>query len=78
MQHYEKLQNAITFQHWCLKLDVEGTITYEVIELFSIYLSLPSALSPRVYSASNRNEYQKRKTKYFWGVEHGRLVRLTT
>jgi hypothetical protein len=27
----------------------------------SIYLILPAALGPRVYSASNRNEYQKRK-----------------
>jgi hypothetical protein len=29
--------------------------------IFSIYLSLPAALGPGVYSASNRNEYQKQK-----------------
>jgi hypothetical protein len=29
---------------------------------FSIYLILPAALGPRVYSASNRNEYQTQKT----------------
>jgi hypothetical protein len=29
--------------------------------IFSIYLILLAALGPRVYSASNRNEYQKRK-----------------
>jgi hypothetical protein len=28
---------------------------------FSIYLILPAALGPGVYSASNRNEYQKQK-----------------
>jgi hypothetical protein len=29
--------------------------------IFSIYLILPAALDPGVYSASNRNEYQKQK-----------------
>jgi hypothetical protein len=29
--------------------------------IFSIYLILPAALGPGVYSASNRNEYQKQK-----------------
>jgi hypothetical protein len=28
---------------------------------FSIFLILPAALGPVVYSASNRNEYQKQK-----------------
>jgi hypothetical protein len=28
---------------------------------FLIYLTLPAALGPGVYSASNRNEYQKHK-----------------
>jgi hypothetical protein len=27
--------------------------------IFTIYLILPAAVGPRVYSASNRNEYQK-------------------
>jgi hypothetical protein len=30
-------------------------------ELFSIHLILPAAIGPGVYSASNRNEYQKKK-----------------
>jgi hypothetical protein len=30
-------------------------------ELSSIYLTLPAALGPGVYSASKRNEYQKQK-----------------
>jgi hypothetical protein len=29
--------------------------------MFSIYLILPAALGPGVYSASNTNEYQKQK-----------------
>jgi hypothetical protein len=36
------------------------------------YLILPAALGPGVHSASNRNEYQKQRNKYFWGVERGR------
>jgi hypothetical protein len=40
---------------------VAGSIPYEVIEYFSIYLILPVALGPLVDSASNRNEYQKQK-----------------
>jgi hypothetical protein len=31
------------------------------MNLFSIYLILPAALGPGVYSASNRNEYQTQK-----------------
>jgi hypothetical protein len=33
----------------------------EVNEYFSIYLIPPAALGPEVYSAYNRNEYQKKK-----------------
>jgi hypothetical protein len=33
----------------------------EITEFFSIYIILPGALGPEVYSASNRNEYQKQK-----------------
>jgi hypothetical protein len=47
-------------------------------DFFSIYLILPAALDPGVYSASNTNEYQKHKNNCFWGVECGRWVRLTT
>jgi hypothetical protein len=31
----------------------------KVMNFFSIYLILPASLGPGVYSASNRNEYQK-------------------
>jgi hypothetical protein len=29
--------------------------------MFSIYAILPAAVGPEVYSASNRNEYEKQK-----------------
>jgi hypothetical protein len=45
---------------------------------FSIYLILPAALSPGVYSASNRNEYHKHKNNASRGVERSRSVELTT
>jgi hypothetical protein len=35
------------------------------MKTFSIYLILPAALGPGVYSASNRNEYQKQKNNVF-------------
>jgi hypothetical protein len=44
---------------------------------FLIYLFLPAALGPRVYSTSNINEYQEQK-KTFGGVGHSQRVRLTT
>jgi hypothetical protein len=39
---------------------VAGSRPDEVI-FFSVYLILPATLGPGVYSASNRNEYQKQK-----------------
>jgi hypothetical protein len=33
-------------------------------EIFSVYLILPAALGPGIYSASNRNEYQKHKIRF--------------
>jgi hypothetical protein len=40
---------------------VMGSRPNEVNEFFSIYLILPAALGAGVYSASNRNEYQKQE-----------------
>jgi hypothetical protein len=40
---------------------VTGSRPDEVIEFFSVPLILPATLGPGVYSASNRNEYQKLK-----------------
>jgi hypothetical protein len=39
----------------------EGSRLEEVNELFPIYLTFPATLGPGVYSASNRNGYQKQK-----------------
>jgi hypothetical protein len=33
--------------------------------IFSIYLILPAALGPKVYSVSNRNKYQKQKNNVY-------------
>jgi hypothetical protein len=38
-----------------------GSRPNEVNQFFLIYLILPATLGPGVYSASNRNEYQKQK-----------------
>jgi hypothetical protein len=44
------------------KPEGRGSEIRDVIELiFSIYLILPAALGPGIYSVSNRNEYQKQK-----------------
>jgi hypothetical protein len=48
-------------RHYATSREVAGSIPDEVI--FSIYLILPAALGRGVYSASNRNEYQKHKNK---------------
>jgi hypothetical protein len=42
-------------------LKVAGSRPDEVNDFLSSYLILPVALDPGVYSASNRNEYQKHK-----------------
>jgi hypothetical protein len=48
--------------HYSTSWKVAGSIPDEVNEIFfSIYLILPVAQGPGVYSASNRNEYQKQK-----------------
>jgi hypothetical protein len=51
---------------------VTGSIPEEIIDLFSIFLILPAALGAGVYSASNRNEYQKEKK--IWGAERGQTL----
>jgi hypothetical protein len=42
-----------------------GSRSDEVKAFFSIYLILPATLRPEVYSASNRNEYQKQKSNVY-------------
>jgi hypothetical protein len=48
-------------RHYATGLKVAGSRPDNVNTFFSIYLILPAALGPGVYSASNRNQYQKHK-----------------
>jgi hypothetical protein len=48
-------------KHYSTSQKVAGSIPDEVNEFSSTYLILSAALSPGVYSVSNRNEYQKQK-----------------
>jgi hypothetical protein len=50
----------------------------KVTEFLSVYLTLPAAQRPGVYSASNTNKYWKWKEKCFWEVESGRCIILIT
>jgi hypothetical protein len=54
-------QNTAVIKHFhhSTSRKVAGSIPDEVIGFFSLYLILPAALGPGVYSASNRNEYQE-------------------
>jgi hypothetical protein len=45
----------------CYKLKGSRFDTRRREIMFSIYLILLTALGPRIYSASDRNEYQKQK-----------------
>jgi hypothetical protein len=50
---------------------VAGSRADGAIDFFSIYLILSTALGPGVYSASNRNEYQKQKISFWEHIEVG-------
>jgi hypothetical protein len=51
--------------HYATSRNVAGSRLCELIDFFFFFfpicLILPAALDPRVYSASNKNEYQKHK-----------------
>jgi hypothetical protein len=68
---------SVLFKALRYKPEGAGSRSDEVNEFLSIYLILPATLGPGVYSASNRNEYQKQKIMYL-RVECGRCVGLTT
>jgi hypothetical protein len=44
-----------------------GSVTYTEQTFPSIYLIIPAALEPGVYSASNTNEYKKQKNNHVSG-----------
>jgi hypothetical protein len=52
---------SVVVKALCWKQEGRGFKTRWSEWMFSIYLILPTALGPEVYSASNRNEYQKKK-----------------
>jgi hypothetical protein len=51
-------RGSLVVKALCYKPEGRGFGTHEVNEFFSIYLILPAALGPGVYSASNRNQKQ--------------------
>jgi hypothetical protein len=59
-------KGSVVVKALCYKRKVAGSIPDEVI--FLIYLILPAALGPGVYSASNWNENQKHKNNNAAGV----------
>jgi hypothetical protein len=56
-------RGSVVVKALCYKPESRGFETQWGEYIFSIYLILPAALGPGVHSASNRNEYQKQKTK---------------
>jgi hypothetical protein len=58
--HSRRLKELESSSSWkCFLRKVEGSRPDEV--KFLIYLILPATLGPGVHSASNRNEYRKKK-----------------
>jgi hypothetical protein len=55
--NYKGARGSVVVKALCYKPEGRGSIPDEAN--FLIYLILPVALGPGVYSASNRNEYQK-------------------
>jgi hypothetical protein len=53
------VRGSVVVKALCYSRKVAGSITDKVNS--SIYLILPAALGPGVYSASNRNEYRTHK-----------------
>jgi hypothetical protein len=71
-------RGSIVVKALCRKAEDRGFDTRWGELIFSIYLFLPAALGPGVYSAHNRNEYQNHANNVAWGVNRGRCVGLTT
>jgi hypothetical protein len=68
---------AAVLRH-CYKPEGRGSESRWVEWFFSINLILPAALGPGVYSAFNRNEYQKQKNEFCAKWSGGRNWRPTT
>jgi hypothetical protein len=55
-------RGSVVLEALCYKPEGRGFENWGGERIFSIYLILPVALGPGVYSASKRNEYQKQKS----------------
>jgi hypothetical protein len=71
-------RSSVMVKVLCYKPEGDGFETRWHKWIFSIYLILPAALDPGVYSALIRDVYQKQKINSFWRAERGRCVGLTT
>jgi hypothetical protein len=54
-------RGSVVVKELCYKPEGRGFQTWWGELIFSIHLILPAALGPGVYSASNRNQYQKQE-----------------
>jgi hypothetical protein len=54
-------RGSVVARHYSRRQKVAGSRLDEVNEFLSVYLILPYAPGPGVYSVSIRNEYQKQK-----------------
>jgi hypothetical protein len=61
LKEEHRLTVGIVVNALCYKPEGRGSETRGGEWFLSIYLILPAALGPGVYSASNRNEYRKHK-----------------
>jgi hypothetical protein len=58
--------SSTVVKDYTISWKVAGSRPDEVNEFFSMYLILPTALGPGVYSAANRHVYQKQKNNVSW------------
>jgi hypothetical protein len=58
-------RGSVVVKALCYKPEGRSSISDEVN--LEIYLIIPASLGPGVYSASNRNEYQKHKNNNVYG-----------
>jgi hypothetical protein len=61
LTEYIGARGSVVVKALCYKPEGHGFETRWREWFLSIYLILPAALGPGVYSASNKNEYQKHK-----------------
>jgi hypothetical protein len=78
VKYWNRITSDTTIFCWSNMLQaVRSWVRYIIRTLnffFSIYVILPTALRPEVYSASNWKECLKKKYIFFWRVDHGRSL----